>query len=222
MREVRHRSAVPLYAAAAVWALWCLLLPLYKFWHFLLLIAASLIVGLVFSKLFPGTTELIETPPEPLTTGDEKRDALLREGDKALAEMKRLRSSIASPEIRSKIGEIEGLTERIFRDVAEDAEDYAQVKRFSDYYLPTTLKLLAAYERLERQGVEGENITGTMEKIDAILDTTVLAYKKQLDALFADQALDIDTDITVLEGMLKREGLSGRDFAPDEQKERNG
>ena len=212
MREVKHKSAVPLYAAAAVWALWCLLLPLYKFWHFLLLIAASLVAGLVFAKLFPGRTKYVEMPPEPLTTGDEKRDALLREGENAVAEMKRLRLSIESPGIKAKIEELEGLTDRIFRDVAEDAGDYTQVKRFSDYYLPMTLKLLTSYERLEKQGIEGENITGTMEKIDAILDTTVLAYRKELDALFADQALDIDTDITVLEGMLKREGLSGGDF----------
>ncbi len=60
--------------------------------------------------------------------------------------------------------------------------------------------------------IEGENISGTMERIDKILDTTILAYQKQLDALFKNQALDIETDIVVLEGMLKREGLSGKDF----------
>ena len=212
MKEVRHRSVVPLYLSAAVWAIWCGFLPLYKFWHFLALIAVTLIVGLVAKKIFPGRIEYVEVPPEPVTTGDEKIDELLRKGDEAVAEMDRLRGTIQNEGIKQKTAELTDLTKRIFADLVEDPGDYQQVKRFSDYYLPTSIKLLDAYGRLEKQGVEGENITGTMEKIDGILDTTVKAYKKQLDALFADQAMDIDTDITVLEGMLRREGLSGEDF----------
>ena len=62
------------------------------------------------------------------------------------------------------------------------------------------------------QGVAGDNIRNTMERIENVLDATEKAYQKQLDALFANENLEIDTDITVLEGMLKREGLSGSDF----------
>jgi hypothetical protein len=61
-------------------------------------------------------------------------------------------------------------------------------------------------------GETGENISGSMQRIGAILDTTLAGYRKQLDALFADQALDIETDIVVLEDMLKREGLGTKDF----------
>ena len=45
-----------------------------------------------------------------------------------------------------------------------------------------------------------------------MLSTAAEAFKKQLDALFADEALDIETDITVMESLLKREGLRGNDF----------
>lgn len=76
------------------------------------------------------------------------------------------------------------------------------------YYLPTTLKLLRAYDDMSRQGVQGENITGTMERVRGMMSTIVTAFERQLDSLFGDQALDISTDITVLDNMMAREGLS--------------
>ena len=84
-----------------------------------------------------------------------------------------------------------------------------KVRKFARYYMPTTLKLLNAYDRMGGAGVEGSNIDGTMGRIDTMMDRVVQAFDKQLDALFADEALDISTDITVLEQMLAREGLGG-------------
>ena len=83
------------------------------------------------------------------------------------------------------------------------------LRRFADYYLPTLKKLVAAYENMEEQGVDGENLSDSMRRIEGILDTMNGAFDRQLDALFADQALDISTDITVMEGMLAQHGLSG-------------
>ena len=56
--------------------------------------------------------------------------------------------------------------------------------------------------------MRGKNITATMQKVEGIMDTIVTAFEKQLDSLFGAEALDISTDITVLEGMLEREGLA--------------
>ena len=89
-----------------------------------------------------------------------------------------------------------------------------------NYYLPTTIKLLNAYDRMSAQGIEGENLDKTMKSIDAMLDDAIAAYKKMLDSLFANQALDIETDIQVMNTMLAREGLAGgKDFEvkPTEQ-----
>ena len=192
--------------------LWCLLLPLYKLWHFLLFLAVLLGAYFLFQKLFPGTEKVIDVPePEPEPTGDPEVDALTREGRKAVAELQRLRGSIREPSVRSRVDEITALTEKIFADIVEDPKDVPQVKRFAGYYLPTTMKLLNAYDRMSGEG-SGENVSGTLKRIEDILDTTVTAYRKQYDALFANEALDIETDITVLESMLKREGLSGKDF----------
>ena len=205
-------SAAPFYGAAAVCALWCLLLPLYKLWHFLLLLAATVGAYFLFRALFPGTEKVVDVPePEPEPTGNAEVDALTREGRQAVAELRRLRGSIREPSVQKRVDELTDLTQKIFDDIITDPQDVPQVKRFAGYYLPTTMKLLNAYDRMSGQGV-GENVSGTLKRIEDILDTTVQAYRKQYDALFANEALDIETDITVLESMLKREGLSGKDF----------
>lgn len=212
MIEKRRRSVLPIYGIAAVWVIWAAFLPMYRLSHFLILAVISAAVWFGLRKLCPDKVEYVDAPERDESTGDEKIDALLKEGKMAVSEMKRLRASIKNEAVCVKIDKLIELTGKIFRDILDDKDDYDQIKRFASYYLPTTIKLLNAYDRMGSQGISGENISGTMSRIEDILDTTVQAYQKQLDALFANQALDIDTDITVLENMLKREGLSGSDF----------
>lgn len=209
MREVRKKSVVPIYGLAAVWLIYCLIFPLYRLWHFIILAVISVIAYFVLSKLFPGTVEYIE---EPKTTGNPEHDALLKEGEQAVLEMKRIKASISNAEVKSKIDRLIDLTDKIFKDLLEDPGDYKMINRFSNYFLPTTIKLLNAYDRMGEINIDGENIRATKKRITDILDTTIAAYEKQYDALFANQALDIETDIIVLENMLKKEGLSGSDF----------
>ena len=209
MREVRKKSPIPIYGLAAVWLLYCLIFPLYRLWHFIILAIISVIAYFVLSKLFPGTVEYIE---EPKTTGNTEHDALLKEGETAVLEMKRIKASVSDTAVKAKIDRLIDLTDRIFKDLLEDPGDYKMIKRFSNYFLPTTIKLLNAYDRMGEINIDGENIRATKQRITEILDTTIAAYEKQYDALFANQALDIETDIIVLENMLKKEGLSASDF----------
>lgn len=212
MREVQTKSVVPIYGLAALWLLYCLLFPLYKLWHFAVLIALGAGVYVVLSVLFPGKTEQIKVPEEPVTSGDEAIDALLTQGRVAVDEMARLRDCIKDDGVHRKTDEIIDLTDEIFKDLLHDPADYRQVKHFLDFYLPTTIKLLHTYDHMGSLGSMGQNITGTMVRIDNILDMTLEGFRKQLDVLFANQALDIDTDIIVLESMLKKESLVGKDF----------
>jgi len=138
--------------------------------------------------------------------------AVIKEGRVAMKEMGRLYSSITNPEIRSKINELMSVSDKIVRDAIDDPSDVPQIRKFLDYYLPTTIKLLNAYDRMSSQEVSGENISGSMERIEDMLDTTIEAYKKQLDALFANQAADIQMDIEIMNGMLAREGLGGKSY----------
>lgn len=208
MAKVVKRSPAPLYMAAGVWLLWGLLLPLYRISDFLLAAGASILAGVVGKSLFPDKTFETPEPAKPKTTGNEQLDALLAERDKAVAEMRRLNANIPGEKISAQIDHLEDMTNKIISHVAAHPEKLPQIRRFMDYYLPTTLKILNAYDRMGQAGVAGENIAGTRGKIDALMDTLVSAFDKQMDALFADEALDIATDITVMENLLKQEGLS--------------
>ena len=92
----------------------------------------------------------------------------------------------------------------------EKPEREQDVRKFMNYYLPTTLKLLKSYDMLEDQSYQGENIVASRKKIESVLDMLIEAYEKQLDRLFRNDALDIATDIDVLETMMAGDGLSDK------------
>ncbi len=153
------------------------------------------------------TSQRVARQPEKKSYGPEI-DPILEEGNRALAEMGRLYMSIQDTEVRGKINEIMRITDKIVQDAIEDPSDIPQIKKFMNYYLPTTIKLLNAYDRMSSIGVEGENLDKSMKNINDMLDAAITAYKKRLDSLFANQALDIETDIDVMNQMLAREGLT--------------
>lgn len=210
MAKLIKKSPAPLYLAAAVWILWAIFAPMYAWWHFVLAVACSVAAWLLGRKLFPDRVLIVPDPePEPEPEPQEPVDPLLQERQRAISELRRLNDNIADEKISAQIAHMEEVTGKIFDLVAQDRTKLSQIRRFLNYYLPTTLKLLNAYDRMDQAGVEGANIDGTMGRIEAMLDQICTAFDKQLDALFANEALDISTDITVLEQMLAREGLGG-------------
>ena len=157
----------------------------------------------------PAAQEAPAAEPSPYSP---EVQAVIQEGRTALKEMGRLYASIPNPEIRSRINELMSVSDKIIRDAIDDPADVPQIRKFLDFYLPTTIRLLNAYDRMSAQEFGGENITGSMQRIEEMLDTTIAAYKKQLDALFANQAADIQMDIDTMNTMLAREGLGGKGY----------
>ena len=206
MKKIVHKPAAPIYAAAVVWILYALLFPLYRVGHFALCAAASAAVYLIARLFCRDVVEEVEEKPEP--TGNAELDKMISDGNLAIAEMKRLNESIKDEKISRQIDRLEEISGKIIDCVKASPEKLPQIRKFMNYYLPTTLKLLNAYDRMGSQGVSGENISGTMERVENMMGTIVTAFERQLDGLFGDQALDISTDITVLENMMAREGLS--------------
>ena len=208
MKKIVHKSAAPLYAAAVVWVLYALVFPLYRIIHFAIVAVASAVVYLIAKSLCKDIVEEVpEEPAKPETTGNEALDKMIAEGNMAIAEMKRLNDSIEDVSISAKIDRLEEVSTKIFAQVKADPKKLPQIRKFMSYYLPTTLKLLNAYDRMGTQGVAGENISGTMQRVETMMDTIVQAFEKQLDSLFGAEALEISTDITVLENMMARVGL---------------
>lgn len=139
--------------------------------------------------------------PEKNTGSDNQYVAVINE-------LHMLSGQTIDPAICAKIRRIEELTVKIFKIVEEKPEKTPQIRRFMTYYLPTTLKLLHSYETLEKQGINGENITSAKQDIERILDTLAVGYEQQLDNLFMSDAIDISADINVLENMMEQDGLT--------------
>ena len=143
------------------------------------------------------------------TTGNPEIDKLILERDRALSEMRRLNDSIEDETISAQIDHLEEVTRQIIDQVIQEPKKLPQIRRFLNYFLPTTLKILNAYDRMDAVGISGENIDATKAKVEGMMGTIVQAFDKQLDALFGAEAMDISTDITVMENLLAQEGLSG-------------
>ncbi len=216
MKTNTRKSVAPFYAVAVVWLGYALLFPLFEPVHFALVGAASVAAFAVAALLCsggpaagtaaPGTEE---KKAEEKPTGDPELDKMLKDGRLAVSEMKRLDDNIADPGISADIVRLEQVSAKIFQAVKDDPKKLPQIRKFMDYYLPTTLKLLNSYDRMSAAGVSGENIDGTLAKVEGMMRNIVSAFEKQLDSLFGAEALDISTDITVLETMMAREGLTG-------------
>lgn len=203
-----HKSVAPIYIAAAVWALYALLFPLYSVGHFVIAGVAALAAFLIGKSVCKDVQEEIEVEPEPERTGNAALDQMLEDGRKAIAEMKRLDDAIEDEAISADIVRLEEVSGRIFEFVKENPGKLSNIRKFMNYYLPTTLKLLNAYDRANSLGVEGSNVNATKQGVEEVMKQIVTAFERQLDALFDASAMDISTDITVLENMMAREGLA--------------
>lgn len=224
---VKKKSVAPIYFVGLTWLVWARLAPLYRPAHYIMVALLSAIVYHVTKMIWPDRgyeikadplrEEPVETPPQkaqtaekkPESTGNPEIDALITERDRALSEMRRLNDAIKDPKISAQISQLERTTGKIIDAVVEKPAKLPQIRKFLNYYLPTTLKLLNAYDRMDATGVSGTNIDGTKGKIEDMMDTICKAFDKQLDALYGEEALDISTDITVLENLLAQEGLGG-------------
>ncbi len=138
--------------------------------------------------------------PEPPKADVDEFEAKLRE-------IRALNDAIQNPEVSERIDRIGELTASIFRVVQEKPEHAEEVRKFMNYYLPTTLKLLKSYSLMERQSYQGENIQNSRKKIEDVLDTLVRGFEQQQDRLFRTEAIDVESDISVLETMMASDGL---------------
>ena len=133
---------------------------------------------------------------------------IVQAGDEYVRRIKAANDAIPGEVISAKISRMELLVDRIFDRVEQNPDSVNDMRRMMDYYLPATMKLLEAYEELDAQPVQGENIISSKKEIEDTIDTLNLAFEKLLDSLFQDTAWDVSSDISVLHTMLAQEGLT--------------
>lgn len=216
-----EKSAMPFYLVAAVWVVYGSLFGLHTVSDFLLAAGLSCAVFFFSENAFKREVT-VEVKPEPVTTGNEELDKVLADGEKAIGELRRLDESIEDEKISRDIVELEKTAKAIFEQVKAQPEKLPKIRKLMDYYLPTTLKLLNAYDRMSVAGISGENIDTTKEKVENMMTTIVESFRKQYDALFGADALDISTEISVLETMMVREGFAGERMEAETTKNADG
>lgn len=154
----------------------------------------------------PETQPAPDMQPEPPQAGADESG--ISESAETLAHLTELNDLILDDGVSGRIDRIAELTGDIYAFVEKNPGRAGEVRKFMNYYLPTTMKLLTSYSLLEKQSYQGENIVNARRDIEKILDTLVHAFEKQLDQLFATDAVDISSDIQVLETMIAKDGLS--------------
>jgi len=228
MKKKKKGSTSPIYAIGLVFLLFSILRPIFSLGRLgVAAVLAAIVYGIVRAVTGSGKEKEApaQTQKQPQQTAAQQAarkpepeqpkyppavQAIIDEGARAHSELQRLYAVIPDLSVKRKIQEIISVSDKIVEDAIHDPSDVPQIKKFLDYYLPTTIKLLNAYDRMGSQGIEGENISNTMRSISEMLDTAIDAYRKLLDGLFANQAMDIETDIAVMNTLMQREGLSGQ------------
>ena len=200
----RIKSAIPIYAAAAVWLLLGLICPkmLLKIWFWPIAGALSAAVYLIAEKRFPGR--------EAVQSGDRDVDALIEQGKAQLERLKAANDAIPYADISANLDRMTNAGEAIFDVLARDPKQMQAVRKFMNYYLPTADKLMQSYRLMRDTKPISDNMARAMESIRKSFAMIADAFEKQLDNLYGDRALDIETDIDVLETLMRADGLIDR------------
>ena len=137
-------------------------------------------------------------PPEQEPTG-------------VISDIRRLNDEIDDEGVSRRIDRIERATTGILRTIEERPDRAAEARRYMNYYLPVTLKLLESYNLMEDQSYQGKTIQSSRQRIETVLDKLADAAEAQQDKLFRAEALDVEAEIRVMETMLTSDGLIGED-----------
>lgn len=133
-------------------------------------------------------------------------------GAATIRKIREANDAIPGEEISLKLEKLENTTANIFSYVEKHPEKLPDTRKFMDYYLPTTLKLVEKYRQYEEESVQVASIEKAKGEIEKALDTIDTAFQNLLESLYHEDTLDVTTDIEVLEDMLEQEGLTGNRF----------
>ena len=203
--EKRTRPVLPIYLAALVWPVGALLLPAYRLSNLLIIAGLSLAAYGLGTKFCP--TRVIRKQV-PYATGSEDVDTMLSGISANLDKLHVLNDAIPDPELSAAMTRMEKAGRSIAAAVEQSPDKARTIDRFARYYLPEVIKLMTTYANMEKNGVKGGNADQILTELRRNAATTAKAFENQLDALYSAEAMDISTDIEVLDGILKSQNLT--------------
>ena len=197
-------SVLPWYAAAVGFAVLCAVLPVYRLWGLLTALLFTAGVFLAARRFCP--PRVVETEV-PFHTGVDDVDTMLTDIQQKLDTLHALNESLPDPALSAAMDRMEKAGRSIVETVEANPAKAKQVRRFANYYLPDAVNILQQYATLARQGVRGENAAAIRSEVEHNAASIATAFENQLDALYAAESMDLSADLTVLQNMLKGQGL---------------
>ena len=198
-------SVLPYYAAALAFAVLCAVLPVYKLRALLAALAGAAAAFAAAKKTCPPRVVEHEVP---FHTGVEDVDEMLTDIQQKLDTLHTLNEELPDPQLSAAMTRMEKAGRSIVEAVEANPDKAKQVRRFANYYLPDAVNVLQQYAKLAKQGVRGENAASIRAEVERNAASIATAFENQLDALYAAESMDLSADLTVLQNMLKGQGLS--------------
>lgn len=202
--RTRKPSVLPFYAGALVFVVLCAVLPVYKLWALLVALGGAAAAFGLGQKFCPPNVVEHEVP---FHTGQDDVDAMLTDIQQKLDTLHGLNASLPDPALSAAMDRMEKAGRSIVEAVEANPAKAKQVRRFANYYLPDAVNILQQYATLARQGVKGENAAAIRTEVEHNAASIATAFENQLDALYAAESMDLSADLTVLQNMLKGQGL---------------
>ena len=202
--RTRKPSVLPYYAAALAFVVLCAVLPVYRLWALLAALGAAVLAFAGAKKICP--PRVVETEV-PFHTGVDDVDAMLTEMQQQLDTLHALNEALPDPQPSAAMARMEKAGRSIVETVEATPAKAKQVRRFANYYLPDAVNVLQQYAKLAKQGVRGENAASIRAEVEHNAASIATAFENQLDALYAAESMDLSADLTVLQNMLKGQGL---------------
>lgn len=202
--RTRKPSVLPYYAAALAFVVLCAVLPVYRLWALLAALGAAVLAFAGAKKICP--PRVVETEV-PFHTGVDDVDAMLTEMQQQLDTLHALNEALPDPQLFTAMARMEKAGRSIVETVEATPAKAKQVRRFANYYLPDAVNVLQQYAKLAKQGVRGENAASIRAEVEHNAASIATAFENQLDALYAAESMDLSADLTVLQNMLKGQGL---------------
>ena len=202
--RTRKPSVLPYYAAALAFVVLCAVLPVYRLWALLAALGAAVLAFAGAKKICP--PRVVETEV-PFHTGVDDVDAMLTEMQQQLDTLHALNEALPDPQLSAAMARMEKAGRSIVEPVEAPPAKAKQVRWFANYYLPDAVNVLQQYAKLAKQGVRGENAASIRAEVEHNAASIATAFENQLDALYAAESMDLSADLTVLQNMLKGQGL---------------
>lgn len=203
--ETKRKPVLPFYIAGAVWLIGGLLLPIYSLWAFAATAAASVAAYFAAARFCPDRVVRREVP---YATGSADTDTMLEGIAQNLDALRSLNNAIPDAKLSAALDRMDKAGRGILAAVEQNPGKAGQINRFARYYLPEVVKIMSGYVQMEQGGIKGENAAQILSEVQRNAGTMATAFENQLDSLYSAEAMDISTDIEVLEGILKGQNLS--------------